>query len=128
MKHPLAEILEAIARGEAVECRRSPRHIWFEPGCPFGMILQFPTPDLWRIKPRTININGHEVPEPLREAPAKCAQLWVPSLNTSCPCAVIIWTGQSMHVDLLEAGLVHLTREAAEAHARALLSFTEQPA
>ena len=80
----------------------------------------------YRRRPRTININGIEVPEPCRTAPARNSTYWVPT--TADPCALAwrcSWDNCEVDRIRLNFGIVHLTREAAEIHARALLSFTE---
>lgn len=77
----------------------------------------------YRRRPKTININGFEVPEPMREAPKQGTQYFIPYLlgqpETHC------WYGSSIDKSLLKAGLVHATYEAAEIHGKALRSFTE---
>lgn len=81
----------------------------------------------YRRKPKTISINGFEVPEPLREAPVDGAKVYLVDLAISLEAKVMSYTYQSCIVAnrlFLEAGLVHLTKEAAELHAKALLSFT----
>jgi len=84
----------------------------------------------YRRKPRTININGHEVPEPVRE-PLENGQgyyfVTLDCLVISNGVANVRWDS-SYKYDLarLKAGIIHLTPEAAETHAKALLSFTEK--
>lgn len=83
----------------------------------------------YRRKPRTIYINGHEVPEPMREAPASGVRFWVPTMHAVGSGTLsrdYTWSGDGDSYDTawLARGLCHSTREAAEAHARALLSFT----
>lgn len=82
---------------------------------------------IYRRKPRTININGHEVPEPLREAPEVGTQIFIVSLSSQSRDRVAPnrWSNCAVHSTWIDDGLIHLTREAAELHARALLSFTE---
>ena len=78
----------------------------------------------YRRKTRTININGFEVPEPLREAPKEDTEVFL--LNV-CSQSLVdqdeYWNTPSYN-RILGLGIMHLTREAAEIHARALLSFT----
>jgi hypothetical protein len=85
----------------------------------------------YRRKPRVIAINGIEVPEPLREKPEIGVTYWYPCItyrgvldgyrsgNTS-------WDDDTYDNQMLDAGLIHLTKEAAELHAKALLSFTKK--
>ena len=81
----------------------------------------------YRRKPRTININGHDVPEPVRESLDKEDEYYTISVSSKDAIATYSWNGDSVDCRLLRLGLIHLTREAAEIHAKALLSFTEKP-
>jgi len=78
----------------------------------------------YRRKPKTININGFEVPEPMREAPARGSSYFHADL-TSGSHVSWWWSGDDVDYMRLEAGMVHATPEAAELHSRALRSFTE---
>lgn len=78
----------------------------------------------YRRKPRTINVNGHEVPEPLRTAPYDDTIVYYPNL---CSLGLVSYNkffDDSFYRRLLNLGLLHSTQEAAKKHARALLSFT----
>lgn len=88
----------------------------------------------YRRKPKTILINGYEVPEPIRNLPdlgksGISETVWIPSL-TEIP-SFALGVGNSYTRVFFDRGLCHLTKEAAELHAKALLSFTtavqEQP-
>lgn len=74
-------------------------------------------------KPRTININGYEVPEPVRSKPESGAEVFMVNLNNSQPVTVTFFIAD-VDTPALKHGLLHTTREAAELHAKALLSFT----
>lgn len=81
----------------------------------------------YRRKPKTILINGYEVPEPIRNLPdlGKCRiseTVWIPSLSEYPSFALGV--GNSYTRVFFDRGLCHLTKEAAELHAKALLSFT----
>lgn len=82
-------------------------------------------PSLWKIKPKTININGFEVPEPLRTKLNYAQTYYIVDLSTSRVVETDHWDDTSMDNRRLEAGLIHLTKEAAEKHREALLSFTK---
>jgi hypothetical protein len=83
----------------------------------------------YRRKPKTININGFEVPEPVRE------QKGLDDFETYYVVDFEFdrgffnnsgrWEGGHSELKYLKKGLIHLTKEAAELHAKALLSFTE---
>lgn len=78
----------------------------------------------YRRKPKTININGHEVPEPMMVKPDVDEVYYFAS-----PCEKELWdfrSWQDYDIDnsYFNRGLCHSTKEAAIAHAEALLSFT----
>lgn len=79
----------------------------------------------YRRKPRTININGYEVPEPLKEAPIMGSPVFLVSISHINKCSPLTWDNAGRYPVYLKMGLLHLTREAAELHAKALQSFTE---
>lgn len=80
--------------------------------------------------PQTININGFEVPEPVRSELNYGDEYWMPSFENFSNEELSIrrqWSESSIdiHIKRLSHGLIHLSREAAELHCRALLSFTK---
>ena len=76
----------------------------------------------YRRKPKTIQINGHEVPEPHR-TPLKDGEVyWVLSLFSGA--TSLRWTDDDFDNSYLENGFVHLTEEAAKKHYEAIRSFT----
>jgi len=81
----------------------------------------------YRRKIKTININGFDVPEPIREVPRVGTTYYyantVAILYLNKP---LTWAGNAVDMELLRRGVCHLTKEAAEIHAKALVSFTEQ--
>lgn len=79
----------------------------------------------YRRKPKTIRIGEFDVPEPLREAPAPGTEYFVATLSSE-DLATPLWDSDHHDLRWLKWGLVHLTREAAEIHRRALISLTEQ--
>lgn len=76
----------------------------------------------YRLKPLTININGFEVPEPLRHEPSDGTDYYVLDMSEV---SEMKWTSDVSEYQWLKAGIIHLTREAAEKHLEALLSFTK---
>ena len=78
----------------------------------------------YRRKPRTININGIEVPEPLREAPKHNEWFYHASITERSFCAEDQWIGSMGNKNKFNRGLIHSTGKAAEIHGRALASFT----
>ena len=88
-------------------------------------VVDDPTLLFWEIKPKVININGYEVPEPVREPLADETIYWLVDICSS-PVSYR-WSRHEADYRCLEAGLIHLTKEAAELHRTALLSFTAKP-
>ena len=82
----------------------------FHPGCEY------------RRKPRTVRIGEFDVPEPVREPLGEC---WLADFNYG-KAYKCLWDGKSPQPQWLAAGLIHATREAAQTHIDALLSFTRR--
>ena len=125
-EHPYAQVLRWIADGEAVEvCGSLPNDFQVFPAEEILRgIANGVQPATYRLKPRTISINGHEVPEPMRVAPQIGSRFFL-ALTAQCILAgEHTWQGSHASIEWLAKGLCHVTREAAEAHAKALLSFT----
>lgn len=85
--------------------------------------VQFLSKNNYRLKPRTININGFEVPEPLRNIPPCGTEYFIIDFLKVND---MTWNDYDDELDWLKAGLIHLTRENAEKHLEALLSFTKE--
>jgi hypothetical protein len=85
-----------------------------------------------RRKPKTITINGIEVPEPYRGEMKAGQPYYTPELYE---CGddyrelyfALQWRDTLYDNAAMKKGLVHLTKEAAIKHAEALISFTKQP-
>lgn len=81
----------------------------------------------YRRKPRVIVINGIEVPEPMRNAPENGSIYFFPRIDVGDKYAFSTqWSGDYIDEMRLKSGICHSTREAAELHAKALLSFTKK--
>ena len=74
----------------------------------------------YRRKPKTITVNGIEVPEPAREVPKRGDQYYLAD-PTSSRKVVRYWTNEPEEKSWIEKGVLHLTKEAAIAHAQAML-------
>lgn len=70
---------------------------------------------------QTHSINGHEYPEPEKVGPRGGTPYWYPAVTKENMIYTAAWDGGKTDTRLLKRGLVHLTREAAEAHARAII-------
>lgn len=87
----------------------------------------FQTHREYRLKTRFIDINGHQVPEPVREIPATGDILYIADTTLKPSGELRLqWTDHDVDMRLLNSGLLHTTKEAAEAHIAALLSFTQK--
>lgn len=95
---------------------------WSDPSSEF----KFYSGGEYRLKPLFIDINGHQVPEPVRELPNNDDLLWIADI-TQPTATQLMWTGHPSDILMLERGILHLTKEAAEAHITALLSPTQIP-
>lgn len=130
--HPHADILRAIADGKPIEARCTTERAtkdrdrdWIIPADVLGMIADPVVLRNWelRIKPETITINGYEVPCPVQE-PSPDVQYWCVDLHSKMRAHMHDLYGDETQDRCLKLGLVHHTREAAIAHADALLIFT----
>ncbi|KJV07986.1 hypothetical protein [Methylocucumis oryzae] len=79
----------------------------------------------YRRKPKTININGFEVPEPVRTPLKDGEEYFYLELLDSSLYKRALWLGYKMDINRLNLGLCHLNSESAALHAKALLSFTQ---
>ncbi|MBD2815956.1 hypothetical protein ID850_14550 [Xenorhabdus sp. Flor] len=83
---------------------------------------------LYRLKPRTIKIGEIDVPEPVRDPLEYGTEYWhvdFTEVNSICASGTE-WEGDCIDKMYLEQGLIHLARESAELHARALISLTSK--
>ena len=126
--HPHAETLRAIADGEEIECAdtRSVPVSWSLTSSQLALIqIAHNTCLKFRIKPKTIRIGECDVPEPMRVAPREYAEFFL--LDVLSPRKYISrrWVGNPEQCEQLAAGFCHSTAEAAEMHAKALISLTQ---
>ena len=79
----------------------------------------------YRRKPRTIRIGEIDIPEPVREQLQNGEEYFVPAIECFCKYTHnFSWDNDSTDKRLLKKGMVHLTNEAALAHAKALIALT----
>lgn len=76
----------------------------------------------YRRKPKTILINGHDVPEPHYTPLKDGEEYWVLSLLSGV--TSLRWEDDDSDNRYLKNGFIHLTKEAAQKHYEALKSFT----
>lgn len=125
-EHPYAQVLRWIADGETVEWQNSTGQWQYQDErLTLGEIREEAYGALcYRLKPRTININGINVPEPMRVAPELHSVYYLPDWSSAALFTSTRWSADPYDCHRMAQGLCHSTREAAEAHAKALLSFT----
>ena len=109
-------VVEAQAAGATIE--QLSGHVWVHKDNDI-----YNTLGKYRIKPNTININGYEVPEPLRVAPTDDAYVY--GVSSAGGFSKVRWNDSKVCRMLLVRGMLHTTKEAAEIHSKALASFTK---
>lgn len=125
-EHPYASILRAIADGLEVQ--------WNDPYGNWGsqndgttlieIVEALYPPGRYRIKPRTVTVNGIELPAPETVPPANGTICFFPNLATSGALS-FVWAGTAIQLEALADGIVHLTKDAAAQWKEALLSITK---
>ena len=80
----------------------------------------------YRRKPKTITVNGIEVPEPIRETPKVGEEFFLANAASFTLFNHYQWTNQKYDNEWLNKGLLHFTEEAAIAHAKALLAPSQR--
>jgi hypothetical protein len=126
MEHPHAWVLRAIADGEPVSefevYRAGFTHGW---SCASNWTLWIIEPKGWefRRKQKTIKVNGFDVPEPLREPLKNNVNYCIPDPKMEDLFDYQTWTGHRLDMVWLSRGLIHLTKENAIAHAKAMLGI-----
>ena len=130
-KHIHAELMLTYAL-DAMESDK-PYEMWeFNEDCPGSFWLPLADNPIWdkyfkyRRKLKTIRIGNHTVPEPLKEAPTYSCKVYKVALDTQELVTEINWEAWMITTDcsMFSKRLVHLNKEAATLHAKALLSFT----
>ena len=125
------EALIAHLQGEKVEVRTEPSYAWMDFG--YGVshvaireINEFSKSQFeYRIAPRTILVNGVEVPGPEKDAPEVGATYYVPDQSEESLAYDFSWGDDDMDARFLERGLVYLDKESAIARAKAMLITQE---
>ena len=116
----LAPIIAAAAEGKVVQYLAADGNWYTNQG-------MFMHPSKYRIKPeepKTIKVNGFDVPEPMREAPARCTAYYLACPTDSEYYNYVRWSsGDLQERHWLSRGMLHSTKEAAIAHAKAMLGI-----
>lgn len=111
-------IVQAAANGAVIEFKQA--GVWYEKA--FNDLCYDYE---YRIRPNTIRIGEYDVPEPLREMPARGTTYYVADTVTPKSPRKYTWVGDTSDIGWFNRGILHSTRDAAVFHAQALLSLTE---
>lgn len=113
-------IVQAAAGGAEIEYL-SHTGKWCDRGD--GLAETFKPRLKYRIKPRTIKVNGFDVPEPMREEPAHGSMYFVASPTDADYNKQYFWYDDEMDSRVISRGIGHTTKEAAIAHSKAMLGI-----
>lgn len=80
---------------------------------------------MWSDPPKTIRIGEYDVPEPVREPLEDGKEYWGVDPTATELAWSYKWNNAGFCNLMLRRGLIHLTKEAAVIHAKALLSLTK---
>jgi len=126
MEHKWKQEINAWLDGEKVQYADVDEENWRDLDDQNHHLSLFGIKDIkFRIAPKTININGHEVPKPCRKKLEDGAEYFYPCPSYNSGYSSFYWHDNPYNFYLLKIGFVHLTKEAAMKHAEALLSFTQ---
>ena len=75
--------------------------------------------------PKTIRIGEYDVPEPVHEPLENGTEYWITHFSLVGLVDYFKWYNDDFDKRALKNGLIHLTKEAAVIHAKALLSLTK---
>ena len=115
----LAPVIAAAAEGKVVQYLAADGN-WYDG---FGAFI---SPNKYRVKPeepKTIKVNGFDVPEPMRDAPDMYARYYIARPDGANYYDGDYWDDTYFDRRRLYRGLLHSTKEAAVAHAKAMLGI-----
>lgn len=113
-------VVIAAAKGEVIQYQDSNGE-WFDKPS-YGFIPS----RKYRVKPKTINIAGFEIPSPETEPLMPRDRYFVPNTALERGYDYKYWVNAPRDMRVLKNGLVHRTKDAAVAHTKALLSLTSK--
>ena len=130
--HPHAELMMEYAKIAQTtdepwthfELRQNDSCVWEAIHLP----LRFYSHVEYRLKPdppKTIRIGEYDVPEPVREPLEKDTEYWIAHFSLVGLVDDFKWCNDNFDKRVLKNGLIHLTKEAAVIHAKALMSLTK---
>lgn len=118
------EAFAAMTSGQKIECR------FIESDHDFDDIRNFPATVLidagyeFRIAVVYMTIGEMQVPESIKDAPAKGIQCFLPSILTEVLSKSFKWKNSDSDLALMQRGQVHLVQQHAEIHAQALIKVS----
>jgi len=129
MKHKHAELMMAYAQDAMETDRPWERWEYFDKISETWVAFARGNPvwhddDLYRRKKRTISINGYDVPEPVTNVLPYESKYYVVDISYLGMYGESTWDDDEIDLHRLNHGLIHLDKDAAIAHAKALTSFT----
>ncbi|WP_238817680.1 hypothetical protein [Acinetobacter baumannii] len=113
----------AWANGELLLVNNTERNGW-EPFNPYDFGFDVFDKFEFQLKPRTIFIGEFEVPEPLKEAPAKGSTCSYPSPTVELGVQQFKWNGSKGQLRMLQHGQVHSSFDNAFAHCCAIIKVS----
>lgn len=116
------EALIALANGDEVQIWNG--NIWWDVEGDYQIDVFLKTERKFRLKPLTLLINGKECPAPiLWDSLPNGTKFWIadPSRHDGEFCRYLVWDGQDCDVQHLQRGLVHLSKQDAVEHAKAII-------
>ncbi|MDO7481576.1 hypothetical protein Q5X45_02075 [Acinetobacter baumannii] len=113
----------AWANGELLLVNNSERNGW-EPFNPYDFGFDVFDKFEFQLKPRTIFIGEFEIPEPLKEAPAKGSTCSYPSPTVELGVQQFKWNGSKGQLRMLQHGQVHSSFDNAFAHCCAIIKVS----
>lgn len=113
----------AWANGELLLVNNTERNGW-EPFNPYDFGFDVFDKFEFQLKPRTIFIGEFEVPEPLKEAPAKGSTCSYPSPTVELGVQQFKWNGSKGQLRMLQHGQVHSSFDNAFAHCCAIIKIS----
>ena len=118
------EAFTAMSAGQKIECRHVGSDLDFDDICNFPATVFVDQDYAFRIAVIYMMIGAMQVPEAVKDVPAKGVQCFSPSLLTAELSKAFKWRNSDSDLVLLERGLVHLYEENAITHSRALIAVS----
>ena len=122
-RHKHADLIKRWLDGHDVQYRHKDQTSWRNVG--YFSDFAFPSGYEFRLKPSTFPIGEWEAPRPETKEPEDGDIYFVPDLLSRNFVYQYTWREDTIDKRALARGLVHLTKEAAFQHGRALAAFSE---